>query len=248
VARQRGHAVVLFERAARLGGQQRTAAQAPGRGELLRGLAYLERELGRLGVDVRRGVEAGVEAVLAERPDAAIVATGSDAAPLDVPAGGAVGVVSVRDVLDGLAPAGRRVLVVDGLGRVAAASAADQLATRGHEVTIVARDYAVGANIDHTTRPAVERRLREGGVRAITGTEVVGLADGAVELRDCFTGRAWRLDGVDTVVHDLGGRVRDGLYRALAAAGVPAQRVGDCLAPRGLEEAYHEGFSAAFAL
>lgn len=248
VARQRGHAVVLFERDGRLGGQMRTAARAPGRGELLRGVAYLEHELARLGVDVRLDADAGVDRVLAERPDAVVVATGSDAAPLDAVPAGAAGVFSAREVLDGRARPGRRVVVVDGLGRLAAASAADHLAAEGHEVTLVARDYAVGFNIDHTTRPVVERRLREGGVREVTGTAVVGFADGAVLVRDCFTGREWRLDGVDALVHDVGGRVRDGLYHALVTAGVETHRVGDCVAPRGLEEAYHEGFAVGLAL
>ncbi|MGH2671130.1 MAG: FAD-dependent oxidoreductase, partial [bacterium] len=134
------------------------------------------------------------------------------------------------------------------LGGLAAASTADYLATTGREVTIVARDYAVGAHIDHTTRPAVERRLREGGVRQLAGTEVVAVSGDGLTLRDCFTGRVWRLPGVDTVVYDVGARARDELYRTLVAAGVDAHRVGDCLAPRGLEEAYHEGFHTALAL
>ena len=248
VARQRGHRVVLVEREGCLGGQMRTAARAPGRGELLLGVEYLERQLARLGVEIRLGVAADADSVVADRPGAVIVAVGSDPAPPGFPGGDGPGVASVRDVLDGRVVPGRRVLVVDGLGRPAAASTADDLATRGHEVTIVARDYAIGANIDHTTRPAVERRMREGGIRQIAGAEVVGFAEGAVALRDCFTGRAWRLEGVDGLVYDLGGRARDGLYQALLARGVEVHRVGDCLAPRGLEEAYHEGFQVAFTL
>jgi NADPH-dependent 2,4-dienoyl-CoA reductase/sulfur reductase-like enzyme len=248
VAAERGHAVVLFERADRLGGQIQTAARAPGRGELLRGVAWLERQLARAGVDVRLGVEADRARVLGERPGAVVVATGSDPAPLDVPGGDDPRVVTVREILDGRAWAGREVVVIDGLGRLAAASAADHLAAAGHAVTLVARDYAVGFNIDHTTRPAVERRLREGRVRFLTGTEVIAFSGGAVELRDCFTGRGSRLEGIDTLVHDVGGRVRGALADALVAVGLEVHRVGDCLAPRGLEEAYHEGFQAALAL
>src|SRR5581483_7926557 len=81
VARQRGHAVTLFERERLLGGQMRLAARAPGRGELRRGVQYLEDMLRRLEADVRPGVEATVERVLAERPDAVILASGSEPAP-----------------------------------------------------------------------------------------------------------------------------------------------------------------------
>ena len=202
----------------------------------------------RCGVDVRLGMEADAAAVLRLSPDAVVVATGSDAAPLDVPGAAGASVCSVRDVLDGRAVLGRHVVVVDGLGRLAAASAAEHLARAGHEVTIVARDYAVGTHIDHSTRPAVERRLRETGVRQLTGTAVVAVADRTVELRDCFTERTWTVDGVDAVVHDMGGWPREGVYQALAAAGAAVHRAGDCVAPRGLEEAYHEGWAVAISL
>jgi len=242
-ARQRGHSVILFESEMRLGGQMRIAANAPGRDELLLGIQYLERQLQNLGVDVRLGVEANIEQVLAERPDAVIVATGSTAArfPSD-----ASNVYSVREVLEGQAQVGHNVVVLDGLGRIAAASAADYLASQRHLVTIVTHGYAVGEKIDDTTRPIVEQRLRNGQVRVITGTDVIGM-HGGVTLRDAFTLREWSLEA-DTLVHDLGGRARDELYHTLVVHGITAYRVGDCLAPRGLEEAYQEGFEVAFSL
>ena len=41
---------------------------------------------------------------------------------------------------------------------------------------------------------------------------------------------------------------RDGLARELAAAGIPAQRVGGCLLPRDAASAIHDGHRAALAL
>ena len=77
LAAQAGHDVVLFEREAQLGGQLRVAAAAPTREELLDFVFYSERELGRLGVDVRTGVEATSAAILAEGPDLFVCATGA---------------------------------------------------------------------------------------------------------------------------------------------------------------------------
>jgi mycofactocin system FadH/OYE family oxidoreductase 2 len=248
VAAERGHHVVLLEREPRLGGQQWLAAQAPGRQDLLRGLAYLERRLRDVRVTVRLEVEADVAGIVAERPDVVVVASGSRPAPLDVPGVDSGRVLSVHQVLAGVPVPGPRVLVIDGLGRLAAASVADLLATRSHPVTLLTHDYAAGGQIDPTTRPAVERRLREGGVRVVTGTEIVAVEGSRVSLRDCFTGRGWTLDGVDAIVPDLGGRVDDTLYAALCDRGVEALQVGDALAPRGLEEAYHEGYRAAIGL
>ena len=58
VAAEAGHAVVLFEREDVLGGQLRQAAAGPTRAELLDFVFWLERELDRLGVEVRLGTEA----------------------------------------------------------------------------------------------------------------------------------------------------------------------------------------------
>ena len=248
VARLRGHDVVLFEREMTLGGQMRLAARAPGRAELLGGVSYLETQIAKLGVEVRRGVSASAADILAERPDAVIVATGSSAAPLDIASATSINVCSVRAVLDGSAETGTRVVVVDGLGRIAASSVADHLASLGRQVWLVSRDYSIGANIDQTTRPIVERRLREAGVGLISGAEVTAFEGSTVHLRDCFSDRRWTLEDIQTLVHDMGGRARDGLYHELIAAGVVAHRVGDCLAPRELEEAFHEGFRVAFSL
>jgi NADPH-dependent 2,4-dienoyl-CoA reductase/sulfur reductase-like enzyme len=246
-ARRRGHQVVLFERQPVLGGQMRIAALGPGRGELQVGVDYLEREARRLGVDLRLGAEATAEMVLAERPDAVLVATGSSPLPFDAVAAGAR-VFSVQDVLLGVAEVGARVLAIDGLGRIAASSAAETLARAGHQVTLLSRDYAVAINVDQTTRPAVIRRLRECGVREMSGTEVLRYEGTTARLRDTFTGHEWTEEGVDTLVYDLGGRADDRLYHDLKKQEIAAQRIGDCLAPRDLEEAYHEGFRAALAL
>jgi 2,4-dienoyl-CoA reductase (NADPH2) len=58
VAAEAGHVVVLFEKSGVLGGQLRVAAAGPTRAELLDFVLYAERELARLGVDVRTGVAA----------------------------------------------------------------------------------------------------------------------------------------------------------------------------------------------
>jgi 2,4-dienoyl-CoA reductase-like NADH-dependent reductase (Old Yellow Enzyme family) len=75
IAAARGHEVTLLERAAVLGGQARLAAMCePAIGDLL---AWFARQLDRLGVDVRLGVDATASLVDDLAPDAVITATGS---------------------------------------------------------------------------------------------------------------------------------------------------------------------------
>src|SRR5262249_4634692 len=74
VAAARGHGVILLERASELGGKIRLATRLPGRGELADLAGWRAGECARRGVDVRLGVDATAEAVLAFAPDAVVVA------------------------------------------------------------------------------------------------------------------------------------------------------------------------------
>ncbi|MEQ6888650.1 NADPH-dependent 2,4-dienoyl-CoA reductase [Halomonas sp. CS7] len=73
-AAERGHAVTLFERAGELGGQFNHARRIPGKEEFDETLRYYRTMLDKHGVEVRLGVEAGVEDLRAF--DAVVLATG----------------------------------------------------------------------------------------------------------------------------------------------------------------------------
>src|SRR6185295_3348755 len=79
VAAARGHHVTLLERADRLGGKIRLAARLPGRAEIADFADWRAAECARQGVDIRLGVEAMPDDVLALAPDAIVVATGGAA-------------------------------------------------------------------------------------------------------------------------------------------------------------------------
>ncbi|HTH04648.1 MAG TPA: FAD-dependent oxidoreductase, partial [Ilumatobacteraceae bacterium] len=74
---ERGHHVVLVEASAELGGQWRLAGYQPSRSQVLDHIAWYERELERLGVEVRHGDHVGVTDVVAAGADHLIVAVGA---------------------------------------------------------------------------------------------------------------------------------------------------------------------------
>jgi NADH dehydrogenase FAD-containing subunit len=76
VCAERGHAVVLFERSERVGGQINLAARATWREALSGIVRWLGGQVEKLGVDLRLGTAATAELVLAEEPDIVVVATG----------------------------------------------------------------------------------------------------------------------------------------------------------------------------
>jgi len=139
VAAESGHNVVLYERSDVLGGQLRIAAAGPTREELLDFVVYFERELDRLGVELRLGSEATRTDVLAEAPDLVVCASGATPERPDLAVTGGARVVTVWDLLGraaGDVPA-RAVVVDDGSGFWHAISAAEFLAARGASVELV---------------------------------------------------------------------------------------------------------------
>jgi 2,4-dienoyl-CoA reductase-like NADH-dependent reductase (Old Yellow Enzyme family)/thioredoxin reductase len=250
VAAQRGHDVILYERTAALGGQVLVAARAPLRPGYGESVHWLVRQLGRTSATVRLGTEATVERVLADRPDAVVVATGAVPRRPDVPGVDLPGVVTVEDILSGTAVAGTRVVIVDGTGRIQAGLAADFLAVQGRAVSVLTAYHTVCDNTEGSTKEPLFERLYQRDVAMIVDTALVGIeADGAGRLRvraaNEYSGRPLALDGVDTVVLAYGARAVDGLFGGLKGRVPEVVLVGDAMAPRLLHDALLEGTRAA---
>jgi hypothetical protein len=188
-----------------------------------------------------------VGAVQALAPDAVVVATGASAGPWPFPAGGHVEVLDEWTVLDGRAPEGGDVVLLDLGVRYEGAALAETLAERGNRVRWVAPTFAVGADVDPPTWTALLPRLAELGVERIAETTVAAV-NGAVTLVNVFTGRLSALEGVDAVVVAGNKRANAELRTELDAAGLPAHAIGDCVAPRHAAIAILEGELAGRAL
>lgn len=252
VAVRRGHHVVLFERREQPGGQVRLAARTPGRGEFEEVIRYLLVQLGHLEVPVRTGVEATAELVMAENPDAVVIATGGRIrrtlfAPrtleeVEVPgADDPQRVVSVEAVLeDGVTVAGRAVVVDEdrhwrGLG------VAQYLASRGKEVSVVTSASSVGSRLETSDRMVVLPALAKSDMAIITNAEVSSVAGGVVEGRRGRGGGEFRIEDVDTVVWATPNLPEDDLYFALQGQVPELFRAGDAVAPRSVEHAIWDG-------
>lgn len=248
VAALRGHQVVLFEASDRLGGQLHLAAKLPKRESFLEIVSFLSRQTAKLGVEVRLGRRADVDAVRTENPDAVVVATGSLPALPDGLPGAPGPLVHVADVVSGEARVGGRVLVVDQDGHLRGSGVADLLAGQGCRVSIATEQLYVGQGIDLKTLYPLQRRLREQGVEMMPSTRFTGWDGGRPVVADVFTGVERTLDNIDTVVWAAAGRVVADLVAPLRAAGLPVHAVGDCVAPRRVEHAVHEAHAVARAL
>jgi mycofactocin system FadH/OYE family oxidoreductase 2 len=252
-AAERGHRVTLLERQDRLGGQIPFAASVPSRAELLDITRNLVAQAHRLEIDLRTGVDAGVDTVREIDADVVVLATGArPARPWW--AGDSERVLDVRDVLEGRAAPSGRVLVVDELGFHQATSIAELLADRGCEVEIATNGMVVGQDLGITLDLETWNvRAHARGIRQATDLVPLGVRpqpdrEGlVVNLQHHPTGQDHDR-ACDWVVCTLHQQPEDDLWRALAGAPFPVHRIGDCLAPRRAHAAIVEGHRVAVSL
>jgi thioredoxin reductase len=248
VAAERGHRVVLMERAGRLGGQVNLAMRTPQRQNFEAIIGFFERALARLGVDVRLGVEAHVDAVLAEAPDAVVVATGSSAFVPDVIGAGSRHVFSARAVIAGNAQVGERVLVVDAHGRAEGITVAEHLADMGRQVEIVTGLAYVGFEMPAPAWHKHMEGLLNRGVKMSPFTGVWEIEEHSVEVYNVISWQPHTIENIDTVVFAAGGAADDGLYQALAGRIAELHCIGDAYQARDIEVAVVDGHRVGRAL
>ena len=248
MATLRGCRVVLLEKAAELGGQVLVAARAPARAEYAGIVRFLAAQVRKLGVDVRLGVEATAPLVLAERPDAVIVATGSHAYIPPVPGSDGKHVVTDRDVLTGEAKVGANVVLVDDVHTEEALSTAELLLDQGKRVEVISPLFYVGQDVGVTSIAPLYGRLYTKGVVLTPSTELRAVEGSTVVVANVYSGAVRRIEAVDTVVLAAGSRSTDALYRALKGHVAELHAAGDCVAPRGVHQAILDGTRAARAI
>src|SRR5262249_59433435 len=129
----------------------------------------------KLGVDCRLRIEADVETVLAETPDAVIVATGSHAFTPALSGIDGKHVVTDRDVLLGRAVVGERVVVVDDVHTQQGLSTAEYLLDRGRQVEVISRLFHPGQDVGVTAILPLYTRLFACALTLTPHTSLVAL-------------------------------------------------------------------------
>ena len=241
VAAQRGHRVTLLEKASTLGGQSLTAARGPMREQFAEISTFAESESRRAGVEIRLDTEATVESVLRCGADVVVVATGAEAfVAIDSTASGPK-LTTAHEVLSGDVPQNRNVLVVDTRGLHPGSDVSEVLLDNGNRVEIATTAPYTGSNLQPLVWRKIYERLLNKGLVESNFTELVRLGEGSVTLRSTVTGREETREGVDLVVFADTRRAVDDLYKALKGRVGELHAIGDCLAPRTVEQAMYEG-------
>lgn len=242
-AASRGHSVKIIEKGDRIGGQINLIKKRPKRQGMGAIVSYLSRMVEELEIPVVTETEATAESVLSENPDVVIVATGS--LPKNKPVPGDYEppkVLNVWDVLNGVYPVGDKVLFIDENGGHHAASTVEYLADQGKKVHMVTSELFIGIELSPLGDLSLSRqRLLQGGVTFASDLRIDKIESMKVKCIDIYTNKPVILEGYDTIILDMGNRSDDDLYRDLKGRVKELYRVGDCVAPRGIDMAFLEG-------
>jgi NADPH-dependent 2,4-dienoyl-CoA reductase/sulfur reductase-like enzyme len=233
VAAALGHAVEVWERAERPGGQVDLATAAPDKREVEAAWRYPWQQAMALGVTVRTGIEADGHAVRTFDPDLVLLATGARPrpAPFDLSAlDPSIPVLQAWDVLRDPArvPAGWHATIVGG-GTVGMETA-DLLAARGVRVAVVEPKAVLGEGMSKSNRTEVADRLRAAGATVRLKTQVVAARGHVLELRGP-EGTPASIEVGDLLVVAVGAMPNLDMAPVLEAAGVPWIAIGDCSQP-----------------
>jgi 2,4-dienoyl-CoA reductase-like NADH-dependent reductase (Old Yellow Enzyme family) len=252
VAATRGHTVTLYEAEDRLGGQILAATKSPYRPHLGRHVAWLERELKRLDVDVRLEcrydtttdhdgadaiiVAAGATTILPEQvdPSTAGFRLGTD---IDV----------LEDRID-IEP-GTSVVIYDREARIRGGMLATIAGERGASVTLVTPWKAPLDDLDGVQQPFFLRRLARDGTRVLVNKDLVGTNGDSLILYDVWAETEERVTP-DLAIFIGFRSARRELTEELAngSADLGIHAIGDCVAPRRYRDAVREGAQIANAL
>ena len=239
IAAQRGHSVVLCEKSERLGGQLLPASREIGGGRIFVDLArYYETMLKKFNVEVRLGTEVTPQLCAQIAPDVSVVATGSEIEHFPIPGIHRNHVVIAHDILEEGAPCGDRVVVLGGerIGLVAA----EYLASRGKQVTLVELGKRLGEDVIATFKWRHTAWVRELQIQALLNTRAKEVTEEGVVVEE--EAGSERLVPADTVILAIPRKARQQLLTDLEFVCDELYAIGDAVKPRSMHNAIREGY------
>ena len=237
IATLRGHKVTLLEAGPQLGGHLRAGGQVKSKAELKQVLAYLTRQVEKLGIDIRLNTRASRAMVDQLAPEVVIVATGSRPVLPSIEGVEQSHVMYAEDLLEGRHGAQGQVVIVgaSGTGCEAAERLLDQGATA---ITILARGKRYAQSVEPLMRKLVRRDLEERGVQVIRSAEVFRITATHVHCR-LADGSEMQLPA-DAVVIARGYISETALLKSLQGGDYMLHALGDCVEVRRIRTAIYE--------
>jgi len=236
VAALRGHEVVLWEKAERLGGQLYLATIPPYKEPLRPLLDFLITQVSKLGIRIEMGKEDTLESVKQMRPEVVVLTTGASPIIPTIPGIDSSRVITAPQALSGQMEVGDRVVIIG--GELVGCELAEFLVNKGKSVTIMRRGPQMATKVGSARRYGLLQRLTYKGVRLLPNIRYERITvDGvSVTLEDGYS----QTIAADSIILAAGARPNSDLYEPIRN-NIQTYVAGDVIQPRGILEAIHEG-------
>ena len=207
---------------------------------------YLCIQLDKLGVKVETGKEVTPHLVDHVRPEAVVVATGATPLMPSIPGVKNEKIITAVDLLLGKKKVGDKVVVLG--AALVGCETALYLAHEGKKVTIVKMRLGIdiAEDLNAFSRQSLLQELAQNGVTILTNLTIKEFTAEGIVVTD-KEGKQQTLKA-DTVVLALGAKSENKLAENLRGKVSELYVVGDCVSPRKIGEAMHEGFFAGWRI
>lgn len=244
---KRGHDVTLYEKSSKLGGMLLDAGAVPFKSLMREYTDWDIRTTMECGASIKLNTEVSRNLVEAERPDAIIVATGSNYIKPNIPGINNKNVHMISDIEHRRVPAGQKIIICG--GGLSGIECAVGLAREGKNVTVVdmipVEKFC--ESMFSITRSALFDEVRESGVKLRGGYKIEEFTQQGVVVKD-GAGKTETIPA-DTIVIALGLKAENKLAEELLSI-MPLDTyvVGDADGVEALRKANKTGFDAAMEI
>lgn len=236
IAAKRGHHVTILEKNDYVGGQFQAASVPPHKQLIAGAVAYYRTMCEKYGVEIRYNTEADKERILSLKPDTVVLATGGQALLPPIPGLKEADTLTGLQVLQGVQPGGKKVLVLGGGAQ--GAETADHLGDYGYDVTVVEMRDGIALDDPEAVREKLLERFQKNDIKCLTGTTVKYIhTDGVDAEKD---GQPVSLRGFDRVIMSLGVRNYNPLEEQLTGLVEQVAVVGDAVRGSNAVEALYQ--------
>jgi 2,4-dienoyl-CoA reductase-like NADH-dependent reductase (Old Yellow Enzyme family)/thioredoxin reductase len=236
VAAKRGHDVYVYEKRKEFGGQLLPGSIPGHKAELRSLIRFQKRQAEIFGVKCHLNKEVTEKDVKAINPDVVVLATGSLPSLPSVEGINKNIVLTYEDVLNGVFPHYRNVVVVG--GGPTGLELALHLADNGCSVTVVEMLPKVGAGLEAMTKKMILSKLKKKNVALLTDTRLLKIENSGIVVAK----QEHRKEFIeaDKVVMAVGTRPNTSLYDKIKSLGYEIHQIGDCLEPRSAKDAIYD--------
>ncbi len=243
----RGMKVTLMDRQVELGGTVNLAKKPPLKERMQWIADYYGNEFEKLGVEVLLNTEADTESIMACKPDAVLLASGSTSIiPGKIPGINGKNVYTVEDILSGKEVLKGRKVVVIGAG-LTGLETAEYLCETENQVTIIDMLDKPAPNANHTNVADVCGRLAKAGAQYLLGHSLIEINEDSVILEKLDNKEEVKA-AAEAVVLSLGFRPDRTLVSELESRGTMVKLIGSAIKDGSIAPATRTAYNTAASL